>query len=143
MTEVSQQLTNNNRKVSILGFRLQGAYRFYLNKKLFSDEKNYAPSGFYSGPVVSYSQAKLKFKNPLLKGNYIDAYSFFATWNTGYQAVFNRFAIDFFSGLGYKKNDAISHQRRGGSVSINNPDPIPYYSNNFKISLGFNFGWAF
>src|SRR5688572_11308898 len=46
----------NQRKMQINGFRVQAAYRFYLNANEF------APSGFYVSPHFSYSSAKFTDK---------------------------------------------------------------------------------
>lgn len=127
---------NNEPRIKVTGFRIQYAHRFYYRRN------NYAPEGAYIGPLVSYSAARFGTRYSRQFDHYVQASHFNANMMLGYQAVGDGgFSVDAFIGVGYKKNTWEYHQsNRSVPISF---DEIPYYSSNFKFSLGFNLGMAF
>lgn len=123
--------------LSFAGYRIQGAYKFYL-------QKNKKPlRGIYVGPLVSWSVADVSHKQNPNFHNYVRITHFNANFISGCQFVINRFAIDVFYGLGYKKN--VWYERNTSqNYSIINTDELGFlYNSHLKLILGFNMGLAF
>lgn len=124
-------------RITTRGFRLQLSHRFY-----FSD--NITPKGAYFGPHVSYSQAYFSDKYLTNYQIHIRATHFNVNMLLGYQIiVWDKFSIDFFTGLGYKKNLWQENSAANGVYQTINMDDIPLYSLPVKFTLGVNFGIAF
>lgn len=118
----------------ISGVRFQAQYKHYLSKG------KYAPSGFYIGPHFSYNYAKLE--NSAVLGEYIQATYMNFNLLMGYQIIADDvFALDFFSGLGYKSN-TFSSQDSGQNTGFVEPQSFDLMSGG-KFTFGFNFGVAF
>ncbi|MCX6200120.1 MAG: DUF3575 domain-containing protein [Bacteroidetes bacterium] len=121
---------------SLRGGRITLGYRFYPLKR------RHAPNGLFFGPYGSFNFVKIKER----KGN-----GSFETWNyadacfiLGYQFHMRRGVfMEFFGGLGYRKNFIRDYDARYNSTSEREyyviKGPVP----NFKVLLQMNigFGW--
>lgn len=135
MTENSARQGNEPR-IKVNGFRIQYSHRFFYKKN------DYAPHGPYIGPHISYTTAKFATKYSMQYDNYLQATHFNVNLMAGFQAISDDgFVIDVFAGIGYKKNHWEAHNSKG--IATIDLTDIPYYSSPFKISAGFNLGWAF
>ena len=128
--QIHNQIMQLANEATINGFRIQIMEKFYLT------QKHLAPRGFYIGPHLSYSTAKITFPSIDLYEN--DTY---LNWNIflGGQTIINQVALDFFMGLGYKHNFYEVYYNKQKEDSGN----IPSLTGNIKLSLGFNIGYAF
>lgn len=125
---------NNNVFYVAKGYRAQGGYKFYYNKK--------APKGFYVGPFISYLSTIITEKNAPLNSDYLQITYFNINLVFGHQFVIGDiFTIDFCSGWGYKSNLYFQKNPNGASQDIfgdiNNP------LQNVKFVFNFNFGYKF
>lgn len=128
----TSQFAKTLRNISINGFRIQGMYKYYITNKWR------APRGIYIGPHVSYSYAILA---PKQNANY---YLKFENTNfnilMGAQCLlWDRIAIDVFSGLGYKNNVMETHLP--GKKTI--VEPVSSFLPHTKFTIGMNLGLAF
>ena len=118
----------------VSGVRFQAQYKYYLSKG------KYAPSGFYIGPHFSYNFAKLE--DSAVLGEYIEATYMNFNGLIGYQVIADEtFALDIFSGLGYKSNTFSSNENSSQNTSLS-PESFELMSGT-KFTFGFNFGIAF
>ena len=125
------------------GFNIQYAHRFYLNNKKNESSNQYAPFGFYCGPMISFARAKIGIKNNTLSNNYIMASNIQICWMGGYQnSLSDRFIFDVYLGMGYKNNQLTEYNSRRGRKTLPIKD-VPFYGNNFKLILGVSLGFAF
>jgi hypothetical protein len=140
---------SNNRMPSatiVRGFRIQVSHRIFLNKVLESigfTMPEYAPEGFYIGPLFSYSTAKFSDRYNINFDRYYRITHTNLNLVFGYQLItYHNISMDFFTGFGYKENVWLDHTTR-------NPNPMPTpritpnYASNLKLLLGMNFGYAF
>ena len=123
-----------NSELRFTGFRAQIMYRFFVLKIRSS------PQGFYVGPHASYSY--LKIYRPSNKDLFLQWVFMNASIQAGFQGVISHcFAIDFFTGLGYKYNYSEEHHPNGGTITA--PISIIPKLDHVKFTLGMNFGYAF
>ncbi len=133
-------------KIIINGFRFQISHRFYINnalRLLHIDAPEFAPEGFYLGPLFSYSTARISDRF----NNRFDRY--FRITHTNINLIFghqwitsSNITFDVFTGFGYKENIWIEHSPRS-ITNISLDDFSPYYRSNLKLILGWNVGYAF
>lgn len=121
-------------KVKLNGYRVQGAYRYYILKK------QSGPKGLYIGPHISFQEMYIKNTG---SADYAQIRNLFAVLSTGYQIVAkNGFTIDFCGGLGYNRTWYIETQ-----YSNNQPTTVNYSKNLNKIPLKImaqiNLGYSF
>lgn len=119
------------------GYRIQYAHKFYLVTK-----RGYAPYGFYFGPMISYSNAKVSIG---LKTHYRNVYYDFQNLNLnviiGVQTGKRRKrATDIYFGLGYKQNKVDFHYMNGSTIDIDTEDFGPLYNSNINAVFGINIG---
>ncbi len=118
--------------LSVNGYRVQAAYKFYFIKK------NLRPEGPYLALHSSWSSARI-----FEKGNTADYYSgshFNVNILFGAQVIAaNKVAIDFFLGPGYKNNKWSEHIP-GATKIIDITKFGLIYSGHLKFTLGFNVG---
>jgi hypothetical protein len=123
-------------RIKVSGFRFQFSHKFYFRRW------ELAPSGPYFGPQISYAQAKFSTRYLKQYDCYIEASHFNVNMLIGYQSIrANGYTVDFFTGIGYKKNNWGQHYFNK-SVPIDVSD-IPLYGSPLKFTLGFNIGYAF
>jgi len=131
-------------KLIVKGYRFQLSYKYYLSGLTGTSNPNrkYAPEGIYVAPHISYATAILTNK-PLQQYNiYIRGSHLNVVLLGGYQIFLGEHvAIDFFSGVGYKKN--VWLERYANRVQTINMDEFPaFYNSPVKVMLGFNLGIA-
>lgn len=120
--------------LSVSGYRVQGAYKFYFIRK------NLRPEGPYAALHTSWSSARISAKgNPsdYLLGSHFNVNLLFGAQVFAGHII----GIDFFLGPGYKIN-AWSEHSPGVSKNINMSDFGPMYGGHLKFNLGFNVGIA-
>jgi hypothetical protein len=123
-------------ELKVRGWRFQLAYRYYLGRRK-------APRGFWCGPQLSWSNAIISTKSPNAAYDYLEATHFNLNALAGYQLIIrDKWAFDFFFGLGYKKNTWLEHYA-GKVTVIHDFDDIPFYGGPVKITMGTSFGMAF
>jgi hypothetical protein len=120
--------------LSVTGYRVQGAYKFYFIKK------NLRPEGPYLALHSSWSSARI-----FEKGNtadYLAGSHFNVNVLFGAQVIAaNKVAFDVFLGPGYKNNTWSEHSP-GSSKSIDMTEFGRMYSGHLKFTMGFNVGIA-
>lgn len=126
-------------QLKIEGWRIQAAQRFYLISR-----RGYAPFGFYVSPQISYSNAHIAIG---LQRYYSRSYYDFRHLNAnlliGIQMGRNsRITVDFFGGLGYKKNKVFYHFNDHNIIPYNTEDFGTQYNSSYKVTVGINFGLA-
>ncbi|MBN4049677.1 hypothetical protein JYT36_00455 [Bacteroidales bacterium AH-315-N07] len=127
----------------IRGLRIQAAHKFYLSKKLA--QNRYNPYGFYLGPYLSYSKAKITNQFGNVFNVNIIAHYFNIDAIFGFQYAFDDiFVIDLFTGIGYRNNffeENLLNQNSIFRFPVFPWDSVRYIR-NLKILLGFNFGFT-
>lgn len=148
LLESGNNLNNGlQQKFIVRGYRLQTSHKYYFSQ--FGDKLNtseyMAPQGFYISPHVSFSSAKIYMQYFQVYDIWIRATQFNASLLIGAQAFLGNFAIDVFTGIGYKKNEW-SERYSPTQILIINPADLALpqtYSGPIKFSLGFNIGYGF
>ncbi len=121
---------------ALYGFRAQGGYKFYYNKK--------APKGFYVGPFVSYLSAIIKEKGTSFKSEYIKTTYLNTNIVFGHQFIIGDvITIDICSGWGYKNNEFFYYNTQNGSPQNLVDETISSYLSHVKFVFNFNFGYKF
>ncbi len=131
---IAQNLPANSGadKVGANGYRVQGAYRYYLLNKPFR------PEGLYLSLHASFASVKFNFKG------YPDDYQLLQHFNVnlligGQLIIANRVSLELFLGPGFKNNAYIS-RCRPGYEPIDTENLQPLLRKHFKFSLGMNIG---
>ncbi len=128
--------SQGNTKLKVRGWRFQMAYRYYLGKRK-------APRGFWCGPQVSWANVLISDKSSTAANDYLEATHFNVNALAGYQIIIrDKWAFDFFFGLGYKKNTWLEHYA-GKVTVIRDFNDIPLYGSPVKVTMGTSFGMAF
>lgn len=132
---------NNNYKFVVNGFRVQYTHKFFI-KNNFQEMALFSPYGWYLGPHVSYSSAKITSKTGSIYDVFITGIHMNANLFVGYQTLlYNQFPLDVFFGLGIKENKWTENYRNQNQHRVIDMNRLgKYYNSNFKISLGFNIG---
>ena len=121
-------------KISMNGYRVQAAYKFYLvNSKM-------RPEGIFIALHSSFATQRIHFKD------YPDDYQTMTHFNVnlligGQFVIANRISMEGFMGPGYKNNSYGSYARPGYEV-MNFSELFPTLKWNFKFNLGMNIGIA-
>lgn len=125
-------------RLKVSGWRLQLAYRFYLNK-----QKTVAPFGFYVSPALSYSNAKVAIGlERFYKQVYYDFSNVSANILIGTQMRrSSKVAIDIFAGWGYQKNQVFYHISSSKALPYNTRDFGNYYNKPYRFTFGFNLAY--
>jgi hypothetical protein len=131
---IAQSLPANKgaARVGANGYRVQGAYRYYLLNKPFR------PEGLYVSLHASFASVKFNFKD------YPDDYQLLQHFNLnllvgGQLIIANRVSLELFLGPGYKNNAYIS-RCRPGYEPIDTENLFPMLRKHFKFNLGMNIG---
>lgn len=147
LDEQDTSVNPNGDKLKVSGWRVQAGYKFYINgwmKHKRDKLKGLAPKGLYVAPHISYSTAKITDTFHKAKGEYFRITFFNIDVRTGYQLLIrNKFAIDAFTGFGYKKNDVVYHDSSKTNYPVDTSEGGYFYNSNFKIVFGFIFGFAY
>lgn len=123
----------SNMKFLVRGYRFQFSYKWFPGR----DD---APSGLYIGPHFSYSYCKITTKYLNLRDEYLKATYVNYDGIVGYQYIYNKYAFDFFCGLGYRDNAWFEHFNQVNSPMDEND--FLGYRGDLKIILGINIGLA-
>ena len=122
----------------IKGGRFELSHRFCIN-----DKGKYAPQGFLFSPHISYASAKLSTKYANQLGYFLKVTQFNINALAGFQWLLGgKFAINVFSGWGYKINKLEEHAPQQ-SIVLDGDELFPNFSSPIKFTLGVYFGWAF
>lgn len=128
---------NPQTRITTNGYRLQLSYRYFIGNKL-------TPKGAYIGPLISYSEAYFSDKYMSNYQVHVKVTHFNANMLIGYQVIiWNKIAMDLFTGLGYKKNLWQENTPTNRTYQPIDIGDIPFYSWPVKFTLGVNFGIAF
>lgn len=121
-------------QITIKGFRAQFAFKYYPAKNQM------APEGMYIAPFLSYSSVKFGSTFTNLYQSYISAVYMNANLIMGYQFFYkNELAIDFYFGMGYRKNSWIAYQF-GQQYQVFNAGDLQLWLWPVKVVLGINVG---
>jgi hypothetical protein len=122
--------TANIDGINTSGFRLQGAYKFYLSRD------TEAPEGLYLAPHVSYAKATIEsVANPADKA---EAVKMNFSGLIGYQLISSGgFALDLYTGLGFKVIDWEFTGNSSDIFELGTDRAVP------SVAFGVNFGYAF
>ncbi|MFH0894261.1 MAG: DUF3575 domain-containing protein [Bacteroidota bacterium] len=134
---VEDSLNNNQGKYKINGYRFQLEYRF------FPVPFTSSPDGFYFAPHLSYSNALITMNYLVLQRQFVEIAHFNINLKLGYELILDENkTFDFFIGMGYKKNRwwEIDGDKR---IPMDISDQGIFYTMPLKLTLGFNFGFAF
>jgi len=120
--------------LSIVGFRLQVNYRFYIKQ---------ASKGLFFAPVFSYANVKFSNAyNPASPYN-IKAQHFDYSAVLGYQFIWGRFAMDVFGGLTYRQRYWIDNsQGKNKPFTEQEMNDMYFWSSPFRPKLGFLIGYT-
>ncbi len=134
---------NSNEKYKVQGWKVQYAHKIYLIPK-----RKYAPSGFYFGPLVQYSQTRVyEGLKRYYSKTYYDFHNFNINLIVGLQAAKKkRLTFDMYAGLGYKKNTLYYHATtyRYGKIDPKNQWwYISPYKWPLSVVCGINIGYGF
>lgn len=126
-------------RLKVSGWRLQLAYRLYLNRA-----GKYAPFGFYVSPAFSYSNAKVAIGlERFYKQVYYDFTHFSADLLFGTQLRrTSKLTMDLFAGWGYHKNEVFYHISSSKALPYNTRDFGNYYNKPYRFTFGFNIGYV-
>ena len=121
------------------GFRLQYMYKIFIGRQ------DYAPEGWYLGPIASYATGRLSLGYWMSGGRYIEMKQGYCCMTLGRQArIGGRLTYDVFIGMGYKKNRLEQHYPNAPSQPIELDSGLgAFYYSNFKFCTGMNFGLMF
>lgn len=117
------------------GFKVQLGHKFFLNMA-----DRYAPIGFYFSPRFTYYTFIFGDKWGRANGYYLKAEHFDIVGLMGFQgSLAQKFIVDIFMGLGYKKNSFWEVAGNGKYVNLDISD-LPLYNSPLKLVLGINYG---
>jgi hypothetical protein len=124
-------------RFKVNGYRVQYAHKFYLVTK-----RGFAPFGFYFGPLISYSNAKVSVGlNRYYKNVYYDFHHLNLNVMIGIQTgKYKRRATDIYFGLGYKNNKVNYHYTNNTGITIDTKDFGPLYNSHINAVFGINVG---
>ncbi len=130
--------TGASELITVKGGRFEISHRFFIN-----DKGKYAPQGFYFSPHISYASARISTKYYNSLGYYLKITQFNISALAGFQWLLGgKFAINVFSGWGYKKNKIEEHDPQQ-TIPYDGEEIFPNYNSPLKFTLGVYFGWAF
>lgn len=126
--------------LKVSGWRVQYAHKFYLISK-----RKFAPSGFYFGPLLSYSETHI---SEGLSRYYSKTYYNFKNFNAnlmiGVQvARKNRVTFEVYGAVGYKSNKAYYNSNSKLMGQLDTSDFGILYNTNLNATFGINLGYAF
>lgn len=130
-----------SQRMTITGFRIQIAQRFYIVRKKYG-----SPFGFYFSPTASFSSANITIgkSSANRKNESLNVTHFNTTLLIGVQVGRGKkITADVFGGVGYKRNTWIyqpSYYYR--SIPPNIKDMGEFYNSSLKLTLGFSIGYA-
>ena len=130
----------NQRTLKCTGYRLQYAHKFYLVNR-----RHHSPYGFYVGPHVSYTNARVSLGlTRYYRNSYYDFRHFNANFIFGVQmGKASRLTVDICGGIGYKNNELYYHATTFRVSKLDSEDFGLYYNNHihllFDVSMGYSF----
>ncbi len=129
-----------NDVLKVTGWRLQYAHKFYLVNR-----KHHSPYGFYVGPHVSYTNAKLSFGlNRFYNQTYYDIRHFNANIIIGVQVgKIGRITMDISGGIGYKSNTIYYHYNSYTMTPYDTSDLGILYNNHLHLMFDYSLGYSF
>jgi hypothetical protein len=129
-----------NDVLKVNGWRIQYAHKFYLVNR-----KHHSPYGFYVGPHVSYTNAKLSFGlNRFYNQTYYDIRHFNANVIFGVQVgKIGKLTMDVSGGIGYKSNTIFYHYNSYTSSPYDTSDFGLLYNNHLHLMFDFSLGFSF
>ena len=141
---ITDSLNNsgNPQNLRFQGFRVQAAYRFYLNREK-GNSNHAAPYGWFLSPRYSYSFATVNENVPSTYNSSVEITQIFLDLRLGKTLVLgNRATFEFFTGMGHKENTwrEFSTQLPPGGEVVDLSD-LGWYDSNFRFTLGFHFGY--
>ncbi|MBL7884800.1 MAG: hypothetical protein JNL69_12075 [Bacteroidia bacterium] len=130
---------STDRMLKVKGWRLQYAHKYYLVNK-----RHHSPYGFYVGPLISYTNAKISIGlNRYYSQAYFDVRNFNANLMMGVQfGKFKRTTMDIYWGIGYKHNEIYYHSNTFKSSVIDTREFGDFYSSNVNLVFGINLGYS-
>ena len=135
--EAEESYNSNNRILGMSGFRVQGAYKFYINQK----EKN---TGFYAAPHFSFASAKYFEKyvgGTSANQAFIQAMHTDFSGILGIRWVFGRFSMETFAGAGYRNKHWLTKDYTGVStLSEEEFRDLYIITEPIVIKMGFKIG---
>ena len=136
--QTSHYTTSDILKVS--GWRAQYAHKIYLIRR-----KKYAPSGFYFGPLISYTDAHIALGlSRYYNHTYYDFHNFNANLMIGVQAAHrNHVTFEVYAALGYKSNKLFYHANSSNIGQLDTSDYGVLYNTHINATFGINMGYAF
>lgn len=136
--KVSKQSLNDVLKVN--GWRLQYAHKFYLVNR-----RHHSPYGFYVGPHVSYTNAKIALGlNRYYNQSYFDVRHLNANLIFGVQVgKLSRLTLDVYGGIGYKTNTIYYHANSFLISKFDTTDFGEYYNSHLNILFDISMGYSF
>ncbi len=125
------------RQFRVSGIKIQYAHKFFLGRKN-------APYGFYMGPMVSFSNARLAVGiNNLHHQAYYDFRHFDVNLLFGIQKCKSKwFTVDWYAGIGYKKNETYYHANSFNIRPYDTRDYGTLYNNDVNLICGVNIGFS-
>jgi len=131
---------STDRMLKVKGWRLQYAHKYYLVNR-----KHHSPYGFYVGPLISYTNAKISIGlNRYYSQAYFDVRNFNANLMMGVQfGKYKRTTMDIYWGIGYKHNEIYYHSNTFKSSVVDTDDFGDYYNSNVNLVFGINLGYSF
>ncbi len=126
--------------LKVSGWRVQYAHKFYLISR-----KKFAPSGFYIGPLLSYSNAHIALGlSRYYTHTYYDFRNFNANVMIGLQAAKkNRVTFEVYAAAGYKSNKLFYHATSSNIGQLDTSDYGILYNTHINATFGINMGYAF
>ena len=123
------------------GLRVQGQIRYYIVKFNGTNDwdTKHIPAGYFIALHGSYAVATLRFKSQSYPRDDYANLSINAL--AGIHVITKQnLGIEFYTGLGYKKNtiQSIDYQSTRTNRNLTDMGVTPYYSSNFKFTFGMN-----
>ena len=123
-------------EMGITGFRIQGDYRLYINRK----EKN---NGLYAAPHLSFASAKFYNKYAGSKDAFIQIIHTDISLIAGYRWQFGRFSMETYGGGGYRNKKWVENTGTGTAVLTQSEiDEAYVIPGPVVIKIGFLVGLA-
>jgi hypothetical protein len=125
-------------RITMMGFRVQAAYRIYLGKK-------FAPEGFYIAPHISLARCRYSDHAALQKGEYSLGTHLDCSLIAGKQFVWRRFVMDISAGITYRQKTWVdkSNQKITAWNQTDIESMYPFFPGNLRPRINFSLGRTF
>ena len=132
--EADTAINTQSSGLGMKGFRIQGSYRFYLNRK---DRNN----GLYVAPHLSFASAKMYDK--LNSNNFYQIIHTDLSLIAGYRWQFGNFSMETYAGGGLRNKKWVENIG-GGAIALSQAEVDEAYviQGPYVIKLGFLVGFA-